>query len=352
MAKTPQEIINEANGGALYEYYDTDGNKIGSGFLPEGTDPNSMVGKEITPSTDGKIWTPKDPYDIKASISLDTNTGNIKISAPKDVYELPEFKNVFKEDVLKQYSQAYKLNPNYKVTITENDVEKEVTIPEYVDKLNDSMESFIENHKLAIRAREENAKKYGDKANNMTDTQIAMSNQFSGKSTYIPSSILGVNFFGDDKSKGNPFKQLKSKLAEDGSISIEELKKIYTRSNFGRSELAGVLAAIDGTLSGSDWSKDTYYTDADGNEIYNRASAEEAAKLLAFRNFILSNDPEAEWWQQAGDAIESLGMNALYGFDRVFMNLGNMIEAPLTGGHEIQNYIKDMDKERRRHFGK
>ena len=83
--------------------YDTDGNKIGSGFLPEGTDPNSMVGKEITPSTDGKIWTPKDPYDIKASISLDTNTGNIKISAPKDVYELPEFKNVFKEDVLKQY---------------------------------------------------------------------------------------------------------------------------------------------------------------------------------------------------------------------------------------------------------
>lgn len=344
MAKTPQEIINEANGGALYEYYDTDGNKIGSGFLPEGTDPNSMVGKEITPSTDGKIWTPKDPYDIKASISLDTNTGNIKISAPKDVYELPEFKNVFKEDVLKQYSQAYKLNPNYKVTITENDVEKEVTIPEYVDKLNDSMESFIENHKLAIRAREENAKKYGDKANNMTDTQIAMSNQFSGKSTYVPSSILGVNFFGDDKSKGNPFKSLASKLGDDNSISVEELKKIYTRSNFGRSELAGLLASIDGALQGSDWSKDTYYTDADGNETYNRASAEEAAKLLAFRNFILSNDPEAEWWQQAGDAIESLGMNALYGFDRVFMNLGNMIEAPLTGGHEIQNYTKDMDK--------
>lgn len=344
MAKTPQEIINEANGGALYEYYDTDGNKIGSGFLPEGTDPNSMVGKEITPSTDGKIWTPKDPYDIKASISLDTNTGNIKISAPKDVYELPEFKNVFKEDVLKQYSQAYKLNPNYKVTITENDVEKEVTIPEYVDKLNDSMESFIENHKLAIRAREENAKKYGDKANNMTDTQIAMSNQFSGKSTYVPNSILGVNFFGDDKSKGNPFKSLTSKLGDDNSISVEELKKIYTRSNFGRSELAGLLATIDGALQGSDWSKDTYYTDADGNETYNRASAEEAAKLLAFRNFILSNDPEAEWWQQAGDAIESLGMNALYGFDRVFMNLGNMIEAPLTGGHEIQNYIKDMDK--------
>ena len=344
MAKTPQEIINEANGGALYEYYDTDGNKIGSGFLPEGTDPNSMVGKEITPSTDGKIWTPKDPYDIKASISLDTNTGNIKISAPKDVYELPEFKNVFKEDVLKQYSQAYKLNPNYKVTITENDVEKEVTIPEYVDKLNDSMESFIENHKLAIRAREENAKKYGDKANNMTDTQIAMSNQFSGKSTYVPSSILGVNFFGDDKSKGNPFKSLTSKLGDDNSISVEELKKIYTRSNFGRSELAGLLASIDGALQGSDWSKDTYYTDADGNENYNRASAEEAAKLLAFRNFILSNDPEAEWWQQAGDNIESLGMNALYGFDRVFMNIGNLIEAPLTGGDAIQNEIKDMDK--------
>lgn len=344
MAKTPQEIINEANGGALYEYYDNDGNKIGSGFLPSGTDPNSMVGKEITPSTDGKLWTPKDPYNIKASISLDTNTGNIKISAPKDIYELPEFKDTFKEDVLKQYSQAYKLNPNYKVTITENNEEKNITVPEYVDKLNESLDNFIENHKSAMRAREEYAKKYGDKANNMTDAHIQMSTQYDGKSTYLPSILFNVNFFGDDKSKGNPFKQLKAKLADDGSISVEDLKKVYTRSNLGRSEMAGILATIDGALSGSDWNKDSYYTDADGNEVYNRNSAEEAAKLLAFRNFVLSNDPEAEWWQQAGDNVESLGMNALYGFDRVFMNIGNLVEAPLTGGHTIQNEIKDMDK--------
>ena len=344
MVKTPEEAIKEANGGRLYEYYDADGNKIGSGFLSSGTDPNSMVGKEVVASTDGKVWSPKDQYDIKASISLNTDTGNIKISAPKDIYEMPEFKNTFKEDVLKQYSQAYKLNPKYKVTITENDVEKEVTIPEYVDKLNDSLDNFIENHKSAMRAREEYAKKYGDKANNMTDTQIQMSTQYNGKSTYLPSILFNVNFFGDDKSKGNPFKQLKAKLADDGSISVEDLKKVYTRSNLGRSEMAGILATIDGALDGSDWNKDSYYTDADGNEVYNRSSAEEAAKLLAFRNFILSNDPEAEWWQQAGDNIESLGMNAMYGFDRVFMNMANMVEAPLTGAHNVQNYIKDMDK--------
>lgn len=345
MAKTAQEAIKEANGGRLYEYYDGNGEKIGTGFISGGTDPNTMVGKKVEPTTDNsKLWVPKDVYDIKASISLNPTTGNIKISAPKDIYEMPEFKNIFKEDTLKQYSQAYKLNPEYKVTIVENNEEKEITVPEYVDKLNESLDNFIENHKIAMRAREEYSQKYGDKAKNLTDTQIQMSNQFDGKATYIPSIILGVSFFGDDKSKGNPFKQLKNKLAEDGSISLEDLKKVYTRSNLGRSEMAGILATIDGALSGSDWSTDTYYADEEGNEIYNKASAEEAAKLLAFRNFILSNDPEAEWWQQVGDNIESLGMNALYGFDRVFMNLGNMVEAPLTGGHTIENEIKDMDK--------
>ena len=348
MAKTPEEIMKETNGGALYAYYDENGEKIGSGFLPESVNPDTMVGKEITPSTDGSLWAPKDIYDIKASISLNKDNGDIEISAPKSIYESQEFKNIFNENSLKQYSQAYKLNPDYKVTIIENDEEKNITVPEYVDKLNDALDNFIENHKSAMRAREEYAKKYGDKANNMSDAQIQMSTQYDGEATYIPKILFNVNFFGDDKNKRNPFKSLRDKLGEDGSISVEDLKKVYTRDNIGRSELAGILATIDGALESSNWAKDSYYIDADGNEVYNQNSAEEAAKLLAFRNFILSNNPDAEWWQQVGDNIESLGMNALYGFDRVFMNIGNLVEAPLTGSHAIQNEIKDMD----RAFGK
>lgn len=325
------------------DIYDSGGNKVSN--VPYGTNGITGNGEKIYSYNDnGKQVFTANELDLPTSIKIDTKTGNIKISAPKSIMDMPEFKKVFNEDTLKQYSQAYKLNKDYKVTITENDEEKQITIPEYVEKLNSSLESFITNHKLANQAREEYAKKYGNKAYNMTDSQIQMSTQYD-KATYIPSILLNVNFFGDDSSKGNPFKQLQNKLSEDGSISVEDLKEAYTRSNFGRSEMAGVLATIDGALSGSGWGTDTYYKDADGNDVYNRASAEEAAKLLAFRNFVLANDPEAEWWQQAGDSIETLTMNAMYGFDRVFMNIMNVGESvvSLGQGHNWQEQIKEMD---------
>lgn len=285
-----------------------------------------------------------DALSLPTSISLDRKTGNIKISAPKSIMEMPEFKQTFDENFLKEVSQAYKLNPDYKVSIVENEEEKEIGIPEYVEKINDSLSNFIENHKLANEARAYYAEKYGAKANNLTDTYIQMTNQ-TDKATYLPEIIFGVNFFGDDPSKGNPFKALQNKLDENGGISVEDLKEVYKRSNLGRSEMAGLLATINGALQGSDWSSEEYYQDEEGNDVYNRGSAKEAAKLLAFKNFILSNDPEAEWWQQAGDNIESLGMNAVYGFDRVFMNIGNVAEAVVTGGQgkNIQNTIKDLD---------
>lgn len=347
MAKTPEEAISE--GGRLYTYYDENGEKIGSGFLGFDVDPNSMVGEKVSPTTDGGYWYPKDEYDIKTSIKLDTDTGNIKISAPKDIYEMPEFKNIFNEDKLKEYSQAYKLNPNYKVTWVEKnketgkDEEKDVTIPEFVEKLNSSLDNFVENHKAAITQRNTYAEAYGKKARNLSDTQIAMTIP-NDKAVYLPSSVLGVSSFGGARRDYNPFKSLIKDLGSNGEISIDKLKEVYKRSNFGREDMANILATIDGTLRGSDWSVEDYYTDEEGNQVYNPNSANEAAKLLSFRNFILSNDPEAEWWQQAGDNIESLGMNALYGFDRVFMNIGNLIEAPLTGAHAIENEIKDMDK--------
>ena len=351
MAKTAQEVISEANGGRLYEYYDEDGNKIGCGPLGKDVDPNSMIGEKISQSSDGNIWYPKDEFDIKTSIKLDTDTGNIKISAPKSMYESPEFKRVFDEEKLKEYSQAYKLNPNYKVTWmdkneeTGEEEEKEVTIPEFVSKLNTSLDNYVENHKNAIRLRNSYEETYGKKARNLSDSQIAMTS-LNDKVTYMPNAVLGISYFGDDNSKKNPFKKLESILGEDGEISVEKLKEVYQRSDFGRSEMAGLLAAIDGSLKGSDWSTDEYYEDEEGNKIYNNASAKEAAKLLAFRNFILANDPEAEWWQQAGDAIESFGTNAVYGFDRVFLNIGNVAQSLVTfgNGHEVQNTIKDLDE--------
>lgn len=345
MAKTAQEIIQEANGGRLYEYYDENGEKIGSGPLGKGVNPESMVGKNITPSSDGKLWTPYNVDNITANIKLDTTTGNIKISAPKSMTDTSEFKKVFDEDQLKKYSQAYKLNPDYKVSITEKneetgeEEEKEVTIPEYIEKLNESMDNFVENYKSSFKMREKLSEQYGNKAGNMSISQIQMAFGDNATGTYLPEILFNVNFFGDDPKKGNAFKQLQAKLGENGSITIDDLKKVFTRDEFGRSELAGVLATINGALKGSDWSSETFYKDEEGNDVYNKSSANEAAKLLAFKNYLLNNTPEGNWLQETGGNIETFMYNAAYGTTRVFGNTLNFVS-----GGSLQENIKDMDE--------
>lgn len=336
--------MKDGNNGALYEYYDKDGNKIGTGFLKNDVDPNSMVGKKITPTTDGRLWTPKDNNDIQASIGFNKDTGNVQISGPKEMIETPEFKRVFDEVKLKEYSQAYKLNPDYKVSIEEKNEdtgeteEKEITIPEYIQKLNFSLENFVENYKSLQNLKGQLVTQYGDKAKNMSNEYIQMAFGDNEKATYIPNLVFGIGFFGDDPNKKNPFKALKDKLGENGEISVEDLKEVYNRSNFGRSELAGLVAALDGTLRGADWNKDEYYTDDEGNQIYNRNSAKEMAKVLAFRNYVINNHPEGDWAQEMAGNIETLSYNAMYGATRVVENVLNTVS-----GGGLQDTIKGMD---------
>jgi hypothetical protein len=64
-------------------------------------------------------WWAKNPTGIvktpKLEASLNEETGAITIVAPKDIYELPEFKQTFDENALKSYSAAYRTNPSYRV---------------------------------------------------------------------------------------------------------------------------------------------------------------------------------------------------------------------------------------------
>ncbi len=298
------------------------------------------------------VYKTKDGWstDIKnapMSISINEKTGNIKITAPKSLTELPEFKKVFDEDTFKAYSLAYKLNNNYKVKIQEYDEEtgeqkeKDVTIPEWVQNRDSALKNFAENVSAAEQQRQILMRQYGEKAKNLTLTQIMMTNQY-GKYTYLPDAVKNVSSFGPNGK--NPFKSILDKLGEDGEISVDELKKAYNRDNFGREELAGLMATIDSALKGN-WSEETYYKDDQGNDVYNRNSAEEAAKLLAFKNFILSNHPEGNWWQEAGANIEQLSIDFMYGATRVLANVANDAEGFFSNGssRNVHNYIKEMD---------
>lgn len=338
-----------------YVITDSDGNRTeyslaeaaAMGINPKNTPEGSKV--YTYKDEEGNTRLTKSIADLPMKIKMDTETGDIKLSVPEQIYKSKEFSQAFDKDQLAKYSQAYKLNPEYKIAVTEKNEEtgafedKEYTIPEYVDKLNDSLESFRDNLKKMFQYRSELYQEFGDKVLNMNLEQIQMSLQYGGDSIYIPKTVLSVGSFGPNGK--NPFKEIADKISDDGMISVEDLKKVYTFENIGREEMAGLLATIKGTLSGSDWSKDETITFDDGETVENRNSATEAAKLIAFRNFLLSNNPHAEWWQQAGAQIESFTINAAYGTTRVIGNLANIGQTVVTlgNGMEIQNGIKSMD---------
>ena len=297
---------------------------------------------------DGRDLFTQDIANLPASITLNQDTGNIQITAPKEITDSEMFKRTFDEDTLNQYSLAYKLNPEYKISITEKneetgeDEDKEITIPEYVERLNSSINNYMGNLRNLHRVRDNLVKKYGDKANNLNDEKMAIVTQDPSGAIYLPDSLFNVSSFGNKK---NPFMELKNKRNADGLVSLEDFAKVYTRDNFGRDEMAGLLAHLEGHLKGSDWSENDTYTDDDGIEHQNKSSATEAAKILAFKNYVMTKNPDAEWNQQAGDYIESLFTNAAHQVTRIFGNMANLGEMVITRGEgtTIQQGVQEMD---------
>lgn len=322
------------------------------GFTPQNVTPD-MPQKYYYKDKYGNEQYTEDVANLPMSITLNENTGNIKISAPKAIYESEMFKQVFNPDELKKYSQAYKLNPDYKLSIQEKNKEtgemedKEVTIPEYIERLNSSVEEYQKELLQLHQYRDALVKEYGNNAKKLSDEQIHMAMSYNGKAVYLPDSVFTVGSFGNGNK--NVFAQLKDKRDENGMISVEELQKAYNMDNFGRDEMAALIAHINGTLSGSlgseKWNSDDTYEDEEGNVEDNLYSTDEVAKLLNFKNYVLSNNPHSEWYQQVGASIESATYNFAYGALRVFSNLANMGEAIVTAnsGKAVDNFIRETD---------
>lgn len=335
-----------------YSLYDSDGNKVGTTLIEPGTD-MSGVRDSYFKKNDKGIWQMTDVPETK--ISLDESTGNIKISAPKAVTETAQFKQFIGEDQLKEYSQAYKLNKDFKLQVREKneetgeEEEKEITLPEYVERLNSSLTKYFENLRDQKAYARQLVKGYGEKANKLTEEQIVMSAQGAkgASATYLPDTILEVGSYG--MGKNNPFRALANLRGDNDEISAEDMAKVWKRENFGREEIAALMAQINSRLEGSDWNEETYYEDESGNLVYNRNSAEEAAKLVAFKNYILNNNPDAEWYQQAGDWIESAAVNFGSAVTNVFSNLAVMGEEALdmlpgVEAHEILDWKNESDE--------
>lgn len=309
---------------------DAEGNVVGN--VERGTNGINTSGQVVYQKSGGG-WS-ADPIDA-SKFTLEKN-GNINLIAPKSLADAPEFKQTFDIDTLKTYSAAYKMDKNYRVPYMERGddgtvTETQITIPELVEKYNEALSKYIENYRGAEKNRELIAEQYGDKAKNLSLTQISAISESSGKPdrVYLPDFIFGQD---------TPLKALENIRQADGTVSKDEFTEVYTRSNLDQEELAGILASLEGHLRGSDWAKE------------GANSVDEAARAMALKNYILSNDPDSEWWQTAGDSIVTLTANAAKGFNDIFvLNPATLVEGATNifrkeKSTTIQDYTDEVDE--------
>lgn len=291
-------------------------------------EPGRTYNKTPVYKQDDGTWT-NDPLKV-AKYSL-TEDGAIKLTAPKELFETPEFNTIFDSDTLKSYSAAYRSNPAYRVPYTKRNEdgtteEVQLTIPEFVDELNTALGNFIDNYKIAQKNKANLVKQYGENANKFSLTQMSL---IAG-SNADANRVLIPNFVFDSD---NSFSVLQSQLDSDGSADVNDFMKVYKLGVTSQKELVGLMSEIEGYLANENWGESEEKT-------------EEAVKALALKNFILSKDPDAEWYDSLGAGAATLAANAAEGFARVFINLGVFAEGVATFGqvHLIENGMENLDK--------
>lgn len=277
------------------------------------------------------------PYDAKTSITLNKDTGDIVIKAPKIILDDPSFNDVFNTETLKQFSSAYKRNPDFKIPDPFNveDEEKDITIPEIVEKYNEQMKDFVKALKEENQFRNQIAtgqsgySNRNDVANRLTrDDFIIMSNNATGEGANdkslisIPKSMYAdVNFLDSfDPVAGTVEKgEFRDKVFSINKKGDEYVKSIYSRI------------------------EDYFEND-------NFEDTEEYARMTALNDFILNNDPDADFFNTARlvftGGLTGAGLNAretLLGLANLVSNIslpfggvtGMAISAPLKS--EISN---------------
>ena len=289
MAKTPEEIIKESNGSRLYTYYDKDGNKIGSGFIPSNTSPDSVIGQTITPSTDGKVWKIRDDSDIQTSISLNPTTKNIDISAPATYFKTENYKEKVKP-VLEAISQNYKLNPEYKYALLNGDEDTKTSedwLKEIEKELPQLVSETLTNQKVKDAVKEQTGL-------NLTDNQlikmssIATERQQDGKVIKVTDDT--IQSLPERIKKLAAFKNLQG--WQNGEVTYKNLMESWNRENTSDDDLLQVFNEVE-----------NYFNEGKFDD------ADEYAEMVAFSQFIEDKHPETGFWRGAWDGIS----NAFYG---------------------------------------
>lgn len=250
------------------------------------------------------------PFAVAPSVTLDKKTGDITVSAPDSVLGEDWFKEQFSENEnLKKLSQAYKLNPDYAYETTDengNTVYKKAE--ELVNEYDAGLKKAIEDLQTLYSERDRVLLPvYGTKVDKMSteDIRTALTPTYNvGDIKVTNSTVISLpDFLLNHPIFGKQIKALGTFNAEEGTVQRGDFMDNFWNRN-KNSELTAeriqeLYQNLGTNLQYSSW-------DNVVEDDYERHGSNQAAREIAFRNFIQGQDPEADFLLTAGDAVTGI----------------------------------------------
>ena len=306
----------------VVDIYDSEGNKIDEApYRVNGV----MGGQDIYKTVDesGKVSYTADPYAANyASISLDNTSGDVKIDAPDAFFSTQTYQEKIKP-VLETISQNYKLNPEYKYALL-NDEEDVKTSADWINEISKDLTKWVSDTLSNQKVKDDVKVRTGL---DLTDEQlikmssVALERQQDG-------DVIQVK---DDTIQSLPeviknlaaFKNLQG--WQNGEVTYKNLMESWNRENTPDEDLIQVYDEV------ADYFKRGEYTDAD-----------EYAEMTAFAQFIEGKHPETGFWRGVWDGISDTFYNIWAGTAKFDASVLNALEGAVDYvAPGEQNFIRD-----------
>lgn len=245
------------------------------------------------------------------SVSLNKDTGNVKISAPSSFFSTQSYQEKIKP-ALETMSQNYKLDPEYKYALlnNENDVK---TTEDWIKEVEKELPKLVSDALNIQAIKDETKAKTGL---DLTDEQVIKMSSVAIERQDENGQVIQVT---DDTIQSLPeliknmaaFKNLQG--WQNGEVTYKNLMESWNRENTPDEDLLQVYDTVAEYLNKGE------FDDAD-----------EYAEMVAFAQFIEGKHPETGFWRGAWDIISDTFYNAWAGTAKFDVDVLNALEGALN----------------------
>lgn len=267
-----------------YEYYDEDGNLIGSQRETKGGE-SIKVGDTIYQKEDGG-WT-KDAAAAKVSVSLDRKSGKITIDAPSVIYNSDAIGKDY-DVALKTISRMYRADPKQKFALLQNSDESKTAedwIKDIEKNLKDDAPRIIARENIKQEHLDNAGVKLTDKDLVKMNTAAVEYNDENGQVVKVSGNTLQV--IPDSLMTLPAFKNLESKRDSDShTVKWKDLSEVWNRDNTSDEDILEVYNAVEKYFKDKDFTDPTEY-----------------AEMTAMATFLRQQDPSVNFWRGTGEVL-------------------------------------------------